>query len=305
MRTIEVIPYRGWSRVLRVSNGDAELLATLDVGPRILSYALRGGASPFHIFADQAGGAGEPVWRNRGGHRLWLAPEARPFSYHPDNAPVAWEQTGELAVRLKPPPETATGFRKELDLALDPAGSRVIVTHRIERLGDAPQAVAPWALTVLAPGGIAIVPQPARGVHPRDLLPNRRWVLWPYTDPSDSRWWFGPGFVSLRQRADRPPTKMGFAHDQGWAGYLWESVLFVKRFAYAADAAYPDGGCNLEIFSNERMLELESLGPLVTLGRGGRIEHRETWELHSGISAGDPGDEAALSALARRLRLEP
>ena len=38
--TIEVTPLQGWPHVLKVSNGTAELLVTLDVGPRILSYQI-------------------------------------------------------------------------------------------------------------------------------------------------------------------------------------------------------------------------------------------------------------------------
>lgn len=302
--SVEVVPFAGWKRVLRLSNGEAELLATLEVGPRVLSYAAAGAPSPFHIFPDQAGGTGEKEWRNRGGHRLWLSPESRAFSYHPDNDPVAWEKLGQWGVRLTSPPE-ATGFAKEIDLTLEPAGSRVFIVHRITRTGAAPHAVAPWALTVLAPGGTAVVPQPPLGEHPRDLLPNRRWMLWPYTDLGDRRYRIGPRFVSLRQDPAGSPTKLGLAHAEGWAGYLRQGVFFVKRFARQAGAAYPDDGCNLEIFTNARMLELESLGPLVTLRSGESVEHRESWELHAGVAGGPDFTDGELDEAARRVRPAP
>ena len=39
----------------------------------------------------------------------------------------------------------------------------------------------------------------------------------------------------------------------------------------------------LYTFSNEDMLEIEALGPLVTLQPGQKAELAETWELHGGV----------------------
>jgi len=295
-----IIPFQGWARNLRLGNGTVELIVTLEVGPRILSYSLPGGTNPFKIFEDQVGGTGEPNWRNRGGHRLWLAPESPTFSYVPDNSPVRWEPLGAWGVRLIPPPETASGFQKELDVTLSPSGTKVRVVHRLTRLGDTPHAVAPWALTVMAAGGWAILPQPPFGEHPRDLLPNRRLILWPYTDLSDPRFRFGRKFFTVRQDSASGPTKLGFAQQPGWGAYFLRDTLFVKKFPWQSAAAYPDDGCNLEVFTNARMLELESLGPLVTLPPGGSLEHIEEWELKGGLSC-DPGSDEALEALLRPL----
>ena len=73
--TMDRIEYQGWKNNLKISNGDIELIATLDVGPRILSYRLTGGRNVFKEFADQLGTTGEADWIGRGGHRLWIGPE--------------------------------------------------------------------------------------------------------------------------------------------------------------------------------------------------------------------------------------
>ena len=320
---IDIIPFHGWKNNLRLSNGSAELIATLDVGPRILSYAMPGRPSPLNVYADQAGGTGEQVWRNRGGHRLWIAPEEQKTTYHPDNSPVAWEKLSDLRVRLTPPPETPVGIQKQIEIELAPTGTQVTLTHRITRLATAaadatapapvaqtaksadeaqprplqnpkskienPLTLAPWALTVMRAGGTAIIPQPPFGEHPRDLLPNRNWVLWPYTDLGDPRWTFTPEFVFLRQDTNPAlkPTKLGMALETGAGAYLCEGALFIKHFPFlpAAAAAYPDKGCNFETFTNARMLELESLAPLVTLQPGQTTEHIEHWQLREGPAA--------------------
>ena len=61
-------------------------------------------------------------------------------------------------------------------------------------------------------------------------------------------------------------------------------LLFVKSFDCIADALYPDGDVNFECYTNEEMLEVESLGPLVSLPPGETISRTEVWRLHAGIS---------------------
>lgn len=132
----------------------------------------------------------------------------------------------------------------------------------------------------MKPGGLEIIPQPPLGEHPHDLQPNRGMVLWPYTDLSDLRWTFGRKFWMLRQSAGCPPTKIGLAHREKWVAYVLGDSLFVKTFAYEPGMNYPDGGCNFETFSNDEMLEIESLGPLVTLQPGASTSHQEHWFLY-------------------------
>ena len=68
--------------------------------------------------------------------------------------------------------------------------------------------------------------------------------------------------------------------------------MFVKRFAYQEGKTYPDFGVNFETFTNQDMLEIETLGPLIELGPGKLVEHVEHWELFSGL--GRATDEDAL-----------
>jgi hypothetical protein len=278
---IRVVSSHGWDKNLRLANEAVELIASLEVGPRILVYRQHGGFNPLNVFTEQAGRTGEDVWRNRGGHRLWAAPEHPVTTYFPDNAPVEWRPLGELHVLLRPPPETSNRLQKEIEIQLDPVGTGVTLIHRLTNLGRHPMTLAPWAISVMAAGGMAVVPQPALGEHPRDLLPNRNLVLWPYTDMTDRRWHWGRHFILLRQDAAHGPTKAGLSHQPGWSGYWAGGVFFLKRYAWDPFASYPDRGCNLELFTNARMLELESLGPLTRLPPGRSVEHRERWELHS------------------------
>ena len=289
---MEVIPYQGWKNNLRIANGTAELIVTLDVGPRIISYKLAGGTNVLKEYADELGKSGESEWRIRGGSRFWLAPEDNTRTYFPDNRPVAWQQIGPNAARLTPPPETEYGVQKEMEVRLAETGTRVTVTLRVTNVGKQATELAPWGPTVMAPGGVEIIPLPPKRPHPgspknaksaADFAPNQELVLWPYFDFADRRWTFGSRYIFLRQDPTKGPTKLGFAHRMGWAAYLNGGNLFVMRFGYQEGATYPDTGTNYQTFSNEDMLEMEPVGVLVTLQPGQKAELTDTWELFGNV----------------------
>src|SRR5882757_10175999 len=85
---VQKTEYKGWKNCYRVSNGEVELIVTADVGPRVIRYGFVGGQNLFKEFKEQLGKSGEKAWQARGGHRLWIAPEAVPESYALDNTPV-------------------------------------------------------------------------------------------------------------------------------------------------------------------------------------------------------------------------
>jgi hypothetical protein len=295
---VDIVEYRGWKNNLRLSNGDAELIVTLDVGPRVISYRLVNGKNVFKEFPDQLGTSGEPGWVGRGGHRLWTAPEDLTRTYAPDNRPVAHEVVKKDGVvrgaKFTLPPDSAYGVQKSIEILLDPTGSRATVIHTITNVGREPVELAPWALTVLDAGGVEVIPLPPKRPHPgsptnakspADFAPEQALVLWPYTDLADPRYTWGSKCILLRQDTKRGPTKIGAARQAPWVGYLNRGTLFVKHLPPAADGqAYPDRGCNFETFTNQTMLEMESLGPLVKLAPGASTPaHTEVWELIDGV----------------------
>jgi hypothetical protein len=291
---VDVIEYRGWKNNLLLTNGDVELIVTLDVGPRVIAYRFPGGFNVLKNYDSMMGGTGEREWQIRGGHRFWLAPEDLTRTYFPDNRPVKWERTGDLAVRFVPPPEVEYGIQKEMELQLDQHGSRVDVKLSVTNIGKDSTDLAPWGPTVMAPGGMEIIPLPAKFNHPghpsrakspADYAPNQELILWPYFDFADTRWTFGSRFIFLRQDVNKGPTKIGLAHRMGWVAYLNSGVLFVKRFDYREGAVYPDRGTRYQTFSNEDMLEMETVGELVTLQPGKSAELIESWELHGNVPA--------------------
>jgi hypothetical protein len=283
--TVRKVVYKGWKNCCRISNGKIELIVTTDVGPRVIRFGFVGGPNLFKEYAAQLGLRGGKKWRIYGGHRLWHAPEAEPRTYFPDNFPVTMQKRGSV-VRFIQPVETTTGIAKEIDVKLV-GGNCVELVHRLRNAGHWPVELAPWALSVMAPGGTAIIPLPKRGSHPEDLLPGNLLTVWLYTDMTDPRWAWGRKYILLRQ--DPSPTvkpqKLGALVPDGWAAYALDDQLFVKKFACVSGADYADFGCNFETFTNNEMLELESLGPFIKLEPGQSVEHRETWLLFSSVAS--------------------
>ena len=284
----------GWKQVLVLANNEVELLITLDVGPRIISYRHQSGLNLFKTFDDQLGKSGEPDWQIRGGHRLWIAPETT-SSYFPDNHPVSFSLIGENHVRLRTPTEAQSGIEKELEIFLNDKTSRVTINHSITAARPSISDIALWGLTAFKPGGKAVIPMPPKNLHPNDLsitekksgndaalnlLPNRSISLWAYTDLSDPRFKWHKDRLEINQHANTASTKLGFLHQMKTAHYEVDGYRFSKTIDYRQDATYPDGNCNLEIFTDGTMLELESLSPLVALKKDEKIIHTESWSLN-------------------------
>ncbi|HYV96831.1 MAG TPA: hypothetical protein VE967_05200 [Gemmatimonadaceae bacterium] len=268
-----------------LSNGEIDVAVARGFGPRVLAYGFRGSDNMFGSASGDFTTTKYGTWHPVGGHRLWTAPESDE-SYAPDNNPVDCEVHGARSVSATQKANVA-GMCKQLHITLDQSGTGVTVVHRITNIGSAPVELAPWALTILRAGGVAILPQEPYRPHTEEKLPARSLSLWGYTDLSDPRWRIGARFIRLTPDASHAsPQKLGVLNKQRWCAYYAGDELFIKLFPYNAHTAYPDYGCNNEVFTAGSFVELESLGPMVRLGRGDGVEHVERWHLHRGVDLG-------------------
>ncbi len=280
--TLERVEYKGWAENVRLANSEVELIITQSVGPRIARFAFIGQKNVFGEIPAQMGGSGEDEWMIRGGHRLWIAPEEQPKTYELDNTPITIEDTLG-GVRTDQAPGTVTGVAKSMDVSLSADSNDVTIRHTLTNKSDQPIELAPWALTVMCLNGMAVIPLPEKIAHTDRLTHNQEWSVWGYTDFTDPRWTLGSRYMMFRQDPARGPNKLGIAHREGWVGYLTDGFLFVKRFDFVDGATYPDGGVNFETFSNEEILELESLGQLVSVAPGDSTAFEERWSLYKGL----------------------
>jgi len=307
---IEQLKYKGWPNSLRISNDTVEVILLTDVGPRIISYGFLRGENQLHEVPSQAGQTGAHEYVAYGGHRLWVSPEVE-RTYYPDNVACQVQQNTSAVVVTSPveadPP--GTHLQKELQVDLAPSGTRVRVTHRITNHDSSATQLAPWAISMMRPGGRAILPLPPKApLDKQHLLPVGLFAVWSYTDLADPRWRLGSKYIELRQET-HPPGRFreqmgGIFNAAGWGAYLRGGCLFVKRVSVFEGARYPDYGCNFEVYSDPEFLELETLAPLIDLSPGQTATHVEEWRLwlvnRDGVAAdGAPldGEEKWIDAL--------
>lgn len=298
MIEVKETTYGNWGKCIRISNGNIELFATVDIGPRIIRYGKTGGVNVMFedvndainkndesdIFAKTFG-AEKGVWHIRGGHRLWVGPEYFPRTYYPDNEPVSYKIT-ESGVVLTPPLQVWNNLQYEIEISMENDGS-VNIKHNITNEAPFSSEFAPWALSVLAKDGFEVFPQPTKDTG---FLSNRQMALWPYTRLTDERVYWGDKYITLKQdRNATVPFKVGINCDYGWAAYFLEGDMFVKYFDYDADKTYPDGGMNFETYTSNEFLEMESLGELKSVQPGETVCHKETWKYIENVES--PGND--------------
>lgn len=305
---IEEREFAPFGKCLSLSNSCAELLVSLDFGPRILSYRLLDGENVLGPDIEGKLVTEDPsleeyygegtVWRNRGGHRLWVSPEAMPQTYYPDNDPVAYEQT-EQGVIFTPPAQRKNNWQYAVTVSMAEDSSQVSVTQRVINLGETRKAGV-WSISVMDKGGFEVIPQPDR---PTGLLENRVFAVWPYSDMADPRVCWGTNYITLKQEPSASgPFKIGVNNEHGWAAYFNKGCCFVKRFTHQMGAEYPDGGMSFETYTCPDFIEIESLSPYYTLKTGEWMEHTEHWELKKAGSC-DPRDQKAVAELVKETGL--
>jgi hypothetical protein len=264
-----------------LENKNIRLEYLISCGPRIVRFS---GISGLNLLAEVPEfnvQTTRGVYNFRGGHRLWCSPEIMPDTYSPDNEGLVVEKS-EKGVRLRQ--NTETGIAKDLEIQLSPDGAAVTLIHQISNSGSVSVKLSPWAITMFRLGGTAILPQPVGNSDPQGLLNNRVMAFWPYTHINDHRLLLRDDFILIKAKPGLPPVKIGYFNPMGWMAYLLGGTLFRKTFEVNRGENFPDGGCNAEVFSSDKFVELESLGPLKILEPGSGTSLVERWELFNSLN---------------------
>ena len=282
----EIASFKDYGRVLSVTNGKIEAKVTLDLGPRVIYFGFAGGQNFMNDnrksfgtktdkeYEDYFGK--DTFWENLGGHRIWLSPESYPETYSPDNYRVEYKQTENGALFI-PRPEKENGVQKTLEIIMG-EDNEMQVKMAVTNITSKPKEFSIWGLSVSAVGGTAIIPM---NTNDTGLLSNRIISVWPYTDLSDDRIFYGKRFITLRQDVNaKTPIKLGFDLNCGKIHYVLGNEVFTKSYeTLHPTAKYPDGGCSFETYSCDAFIELESLGELKEVKPNETSTLVETWTL--------------------------
>lgn len=284
----EIANFKEYGRCVSISNGVVEALVTVDLGPRIISFGYIGSQNfmsserkDYEPMTDDTytsfWGDGR-AWENFGGHRIWLSPESYPETYLPDDRKVSYEITENGAVFI-PEPDTQIGVQKTLEIMMDPDDANLQVKMQVKNISDKTKEFSVWSLSVCAKGGTLIIPM---NTNDTGLLANRKISVWPYTDMSNDRLYWGKKYITLKQDINATePIKIGVDLNCGTAYYvLGDEILHKKYETNHPDGVYPDGGCSFETYTNDVMLEFETLSELKSIAPGETNELCEHWSLY-------------------------
>lgn len=242
-------------------------------GPRIVGlYTKQAGVELFAKTPEAHWPTPHGEYYLHGGHRLWTAPED-PFYTCPEEDVSVVAERNYVLLRSS---VDASGLEKEISFQLDE--NCVKLVHRVTWHGRQPIELAPWSITQLQLGGMAILPQS----RSQSLQPNRNLIFWPYSRVKDERLEIHDDVILIHGRASEEPFKIGSYNSHGWIAYVLDTVLFVKRFSLDPTNRYPDLGSNVEAYVKDSCVELETLGPLKILEPTESVEHREIWEAQVG-----------------------
>ncbi len=269
--------YKKFGKCAVLSKGGKKMLVTVDVGPRIIFYGYEGGENIF--FEDSQDSInrdsdfirenlkGKGIWHIYGGHRLWKSPEYED-TYYPDNAPVEVVERGNV-VDFISEAESTTGLKKVMSVEMHEDGNAT-VTHSMQNVSDKnTPPVAIWTLSVMDKGAEAVIPLSEEDTG---LLPNRNLVLWSYTDIKDERFTLTDSELRVKQNVEiKKAFKLGTFIQKAVAVNI-KGMQFKLDFD-VKEGDFADYSCNLECYTCDKMLEIETLSPLTTIKPGQILTH--------------------------------
>ncbi|MCX7883996.1 MAG: hypothetical protein N2448_03070 [Caloramator sp.] len=294
---VREIRYKNYGKCLEISNGNIDAVITIDCGPRIIRFGFIGGENEFCDDAPVEMNIDDGKFYLRGGHRLWHSPESMPRTYMPDNKPLKVEKI-KNGVVVTQDVEPYVQMQKKIEITMEKSSNKVKIVHHLINKNAWSIEASAWALSIMAPGGLEVIPQPKRETG---LLPNRNIALWPYAKMNDSRVYWGEKFITLSQNKEmKMAFKIGINNEEGWAAYFNHGNLFIKRYEHFMDKRYPDFGVSYETYTTDFMLEMETLSPLTLINPEEEIIHTEEWELIKDVTRPDAKDEKQIEDVIRK-----
>lgn len=269
---IEQIAYGNWGDALSLVNNDMELVVVTEIGPRIMSFKKGDGPNVLFEGIDVDFGRGD--WRLYGGHRFWISPEAE-HAFIADNEPCEVETVGNT-VRVFQRPDY-NGLQKILEITPSPLTGGFIVNHILRNVGTLLYQGALWVLTcvqpsrVLAPWGAGTTAWKSNMV--------RYWATWDghHTNVASPQWKLTNDYVMVEPTGEE--GKIGLYSEEGYLANLRDDATFIKTYDPIVEGQYPDGGCNVELYTCKHFIEMETLSPNYVFHPGREYTHTEHWLL--------------------------
>jgi hypothetical protein len=271
--------YLGWTNAYRLQNDRAEAIFVPAIG-RLVHFALLKGQSPFRLEPTLLGKVppkNEPFF-NIGGDWLWPVSQTRWASFSADGQDwpppailadqpwtcSAWtDADGAQCAQLTREYDAPLHIRVARLFRLPPGSSALVVHQSIERTAPSDVPVVLWNVSQIAQAEHIILPIERHSKFRGGLKalmgrkPSRRQLA---ICKDSAVYRVGPG----------SETKLGSDSCRGWIAAAKGTNLIFESVANTAAGVYPDGGCIVEVYSNQGLgySEIETLSPELELEPG-------------------------------------
>lgn len=296
--SVQRIKFQGFEAVELLTPA-LRLVALTAMGPRVAFLGPPGGDN---LLMWTPGKYRRGKWDLMGGHRLWVArpgADEAEETYAADNQPCHFDMHPDgftITAPVDPVHKTRRGVRVGLV-----APDRVELEHFVRNESDMLWSGGLWTLTCTLPGRKTTY-----------TVPLGDGSAWDYATVVAFRTWGGGhGGVGFQDPQFKFTDDAMVLHPSGRenkrmlkadAGIIalhdpGRRLLFAKQTAYQPDASYPLG-TNLALYVGPKnfMVEMEAMGPTVTLKPGQSLAFRETWVLRE--SRGVPTAKALRAMFA-------
>lgn len=300
--------YKGFGKSLYMTNGTVDLIASLNIGPRILRYGYVGEDNIFIADTEnkcivhqtspalKARYGEEHYYSTYGGHRLWQAPEVHPISHYPDNFPIEYEIT-ENGVILTPPPQHVNNIQMKICITLG-EGTEVKLHQEIKNIATHMQRLAAWSITMCANGGIEILKRNTTAIPGN---PNMNIALWSNANFDSDIIFIGSKYITVTQPREGS-IKFGFQLEHGDTYYVKGDTVFKKEYYPVYPYGnYTDGNSSFETWSCKHFTELECLSEYKQLAPNQSVTLDETWSLTRKPCDFNPKSDASIDEFFSKL----
>ena len=282
--------FLGWTNTYRLQNDRAVAILIPTVG-RLVHFSSLQGSSPFRIeptLQGQIPPEGEPFF-NMGGDWLWPVSQARWASFSSDGkdwpppailADLPWNGSAWTDAEGVPSALLTREYGAPLHILvsrlfrLEPGSTTLTVQQRIERTAPSDIPVVLWNISQIAQAEHIVLPVEKKSKFRGGLTalmgqkPSKKQLA---TCKGAAVYRVGPG----------SETKLGSDSPRGWIAAAKGTNLIFESVSNSTTGEYPDGGCIVEVYSNQGLgySEIETLSPEVLLAPGTVLENTLRIEL--------------------------
>ena len=285
---VEVRSYTGWAESVFLNSAERPVQAVIVpvIGGRIVHYSLNGQNILFENAASQ--GKSLRDFKNSpqmfwvGGYQCDAGPEIRGLEAHPFlfSGPHHWKPAGDFSIRTHSEVDSVLGVKLEKEIVIDPDSGDLGITQRMVNETEHAVSYCLWDRTLCKGGGFAFFPLNKK---------SRFKAGWSIRVKAETNFVYEGNLPYAPQvqvmdgvlvaEAVGDNTKVGADSDAGWVAYARGKLLFVKYFPFTAGGNYSDGGNSVEVYFDQRVVELEPLSPETKLEPQQNFSFAEAWKL--------------------------